>query len=67
MIFADRECGKVFRIKGFLKDDDEKWLELNATHQEMRLEPIAEGQEVVIVIGEDLNEQRISGFLKAKE
>ena len=66
-IFADRECGKVFRIKGFLKDDDEKWLELNATHQEMRLEPIAEGQEVVIVIGEDLNEQRISGFLKVKE
>ena len=66
-IFADSGCGKVFRIKGFLKDDDEKWVELNATHQEMRLKPIAEGQEVVIVIGEDLNEQRISGFLKAKE
>lgn len=61
-IFADKECGKVFRIKGFLMDDDDKWMELNATHQEMRLEPITEGQKVVIVIGENLNEQRIGTF-----
>ena len=61
-IFADTECGKVFRIKGFLMDDDDKWMELNATHQEMRLEPIREGQKVVIVIGENLNEQRIGTF-----
>ena len=61
-IFADTECGKVFRIKGFLMDDDDKWMELNATHQEMRLEPITEGQKVVIVIGENLNEQRIGTF-----
>lgn len=60
-IFADKECGKVFRIKGFLRDDD-KWMELNVTHQEMRLEPITEGQKVVIVIGENLNEQRIGTF-----
>ena len=61
-IFADKECGKVFRIKGFLMDDDDKWMELNVTHQEMRLEPITEGQKVVIVIGENLNEQRIRTF-----
>lgn len=61
-IFADKECGKVFRIKGFLMDDDDKWMELNVTHQEMRLEPITEGQKVVIVIGENLNEQRIGTF-----
>ena len=61
-IFADTECGKVFRIKGFLMDDDDKWMELNVTHQEMRLEPITEGQKVVIVIGENLNEQRIGTF-----
>ena len=61
-IFADKKCGKVFRIKGFLMDDDDKWMELNATHQEMRLEPITEGQKVVIVIGENLNEQRIGTF-----
>ena len=41
---------------------DDKWMELNATHQEMRLEPITEGQKVVIVIGENLNEQRIGTF-----
>ena len=44
-------------------DDDDKWMELNVTHQEMRLEPITEGQKVVIVIGENLNEQRIRNFL----
>ena len=43
-------------------DDDDKWMELNVTHQEMRLEPITEGQKVVIVIGENLNEQRIGTF-----
>ena len=55
-------CGNIFRIKGFLKADNDKWLELNATHQEMRICPIPEGQEVVIVIGEELNEERIQQY-----
>ena len=58
-ILEDKECGRVFRVKGFLKDEAGEWLELNATHQEMRICPIPEGQEVVIVIGEELNEERI--------
>ena len=58
-VLEDKECGKVFRVKGFLKDEDGKWLELNATHQELRIEPIPEGQEVVIVIGEGLCEEKI--------
>ena len=49
-------------VKGFLKDEDGKWMELNATHQEMRICPIPEGQEVVIVIGEELNEERIQQY-----
>ena len=61
-LFEDENCGNIFRIKGFLKADNDKWLELNATHQEMRICPIPEGQEVVIVIGEELNEERIQQY-----
>lgn len=61
-VLEDGECGKVFRVKGFLKDKEEKWLELNATHQEIRTAPISEGQEVVIVIGEEMNEAKIRGY-----
>lgn len=61
-VLEDKDCGKVFRVKGFLKDEDGKWMELNATHQEMRLERITEGQEVVIVIGEALNEEKIEEY-----
>ena len=61
-VLEDGECGRVFRVKGFLKDKEEKWLELNATHQEIRTAPIPEGQEVVIVIGEEMNEAKIRGY-----
>lgn len=57
-ILKDPECGKVFRVKGFLKEAG-KWMELNATHQEIRICPITEGQDVVIVIGEKLCEEKI--------
>ena len=62
-IFEDAQCGDVFRIKGFLKDG-ENWLELNATRHEQTLKPIKEGQDVLIVIGEKMNETKIKSYLK---
>ena len=62
-IFKDRCCGEVLRIKGFLKDG-EQWLELNATHHDITLKPIEAGQDVLIVIGEKLNEEKIRDYLK---
>lgn len=62
-IFEDAECGDVFRIKGFLRDG-ESWQELNATRHELTLKPIAEGQDVLIVIGEKMNEEKIKSYLK---
>ena len=62
-IFNDSECGNVFRIKGFIKDGD-GWIEMNATSHECRLKPIKEGQDVLIVIGSDLNEDRIRSYIK---
>ena len=84
-ILDDPECGDVFRIKGFVKLEenaaavtenekmnsgsaqkvsaDNNWLELNATRKEFSLRPISAGQEVVIVIGENMNEARIREYL----
>ena len=57
-VFDDPGCGNVFRVKGFLRGGD-GWLELNATRQSMELKPIARGQEILIVIGEGLQEAEI--------
>lgn len=57
-VLNDDECGKVFRIKGFLKSE-EKWYELNATRREIKFEEIENGQSVVIIIGEKLNREKI--------
>ena len=67
-IMEDESCGKVFRIKGFVKLQDgnniekDNWIELNATHDEIRIEPISKGQEVIIVIGEELNKEAIEKY-----
>ena len=61
-ILQDETCGMVFRIKGFLKKEDGSFLELNATKEGIRVQPIAQGQEVFIVIGEGLNKERIQSY-----
>lgn len=64
-IMAAPECGEVFRIKGFQKCEDGKWLQLNATKRGISIAPIEAGQEVLIVIGEHLNEENIRKLLVA--
>lgn len=64
-IFSDTDCGDVFRVKGFLKEEDQ-WMELNATPKEITLQPISQGQEVLIVIGEGLVEERINAYWKGE-
>lgn len=62
-IFADPACGGVLRVKGFLQDG-ENWLELNATQHEISLKSIGAGQDVLIIIGEKLNEEKIRYYLE---
>lgn len=63
-IFKDQNCGNVFRIKGFINDDN--WLELNATRHEITINSIRQGQEIIIVIGENLNHDLIEKYLLNK-
>ena len=66
-LFADKSCGEVFRIKGFVKNGAGQWMELNATPDSHTMQPVAVGQEVLIVIGEHLQEDKIREILKEEE
>ena len=63
--FDNPKCGRVFRVKGFVKDGS-GWTEFNATRQSAEQRPIAHGQEIVIVIGEHLNEAEIRRLFERK-
>lgn len=60
-IFSDSLCGHVFRIKGFMRCDDH-YVEINATKDHMDFSDIKEGQDVIIVIGEQLSQPHIDAY-----
>lgn len=64
-VMSDSACGDIFRIKGFLKTADDHWYQLNATHHEITIKPIEAGQEVLIVIGTHLSEDRIREYFES--
>lgn len=70
-LLGDASCGHVFRIKGFMQNEDGQWIELNAARHGISTRPIENGQEVLIVIGEDLQESAIreimGGVRKTKQ
>lgn len=61
-LMRDPDCGNIVRIKGFMTAEDGTWVELNATHQTVSIQPIAHGQEILIVIGEGLSEEKIGAY-----
>ena len=61
-LFASPDCGHVLRVKGFVPENG-GWCELNATADGMTAAPIKQGQEVLIVIGENLQRDIISSVL----
>ena len=65
-LFSDSKYGKVVRVKGFIKDNDQ-WNEFNMTSSESNINPIANGQDVIIVIGEHLNESEIKLLFDAPQ
>ena len=64
-LFADPACGHILRIKGFLQTID-GWCELNATRDTMHVEAIPDGQEVLIIIGEELDRSAIEAHIGQK-
>lgn len=63
-LMAAPDCGNIVRVKGFMTAEDGSWVELNATRQTLTIQPIETGQEIMIVIGEGLEEEKIGEFWK---
>lgn len=60
-LFDDIKHGNVIRVKGFTKDN-EFWNEINITKNSIKVEPIKDGQDVLIVIGENIDEEEIGSY-----
>ncbi len=60
-LLENMDAGRIFRVKGFARQDN-KWFELNAAKGAVSLTPADNGQEIIIVIGEDLNKEKIQSF-----
>ena len=57
-IFKDQDCGHVMRVKGFYQKE-KHWYEINMTQENTSIQEINQGQDVIIVIGEELNKNKI--------
>ena len=61
-LMSDENCGQIFRVKGFLLQPDGSWIEVNVTKENFDMKKIAQAQEVVIVIGQNLVEEEIKKY-----
>lgn len=52
-LFTNENVGHVIRVKGFFQENDE-WFEINATKEHVSFNKLPDGQDVIIVIGENL-------------
>ncbi len=62
-LMSDSSFGQIMRAKGFFKEND-KWFQFNATKANFELTEMPVGQEVFIIIGEDLNSDKIKEFME---
>ena len=51
----DPNCGTIYRIKGALPLQQNRWLSINLTQKKAELQTVSNGQSVLIVIGDQLN------------
>ena len=62
-IFADGSCGKVMRIKGFVRAEGNLRIQVDATRHEVETCRTPFAREVLIISGDELNEDRIDAIL----
>lgn len=61
-LFESSEYGHIIRVKGFVLENDAVY-QINASAYELTIEPIATGQSAMIVIGRDLDEEKLDALL----
>ena len=62
-LFTSSHEGTPYRIKGFVLEDN-KWYEYNATKEECLIQPILVGQDLMIIIGENLKQEEIEKIIR---
>ena len=60
-MFSDEKCGRVYRVKGFIRDEG-TWYEFNADRNNISLSSVENGQDIIIVIGEELNKACVDRY-----
>ena len=63
-LMTDSAFGKIFRAKGFFKEND-IWYQFNATKEDFELNQMPVGQDVFIIIGEEINEAKVKEYFGA--
>lgn len=63
-IWNDPNLGNVLRIKGFISEND-KWYEINSVDKEIEVKEISNGQSLIIIIGENLNMNKLDEYIKS--
>lgn len=66
-MFEATDLGTIFRIKGYLPLPEGDWLQVNATPSQTVFQRVPLGQEILIVIGQDLQEASIRPFFQPTE
>lgn len=65
-LFTDESYGNIYRIKGFVPANPKPmYVEINATKKQTEITHTDKGQEVIIVIGEGLDNARIEEYIRA--
>ena len=72
-LLSDESFGNIYRIKGFVPEENtnhkndkqfDTYVEINATRKQVEINRTDKGQEVIIVIGEGLDNARIEGYIR---
>ena len=62
-IFANKKCGNVHRIKGFIRVSDNEMIELNVTGKRYDAKPVETDRAVLIIIGEALDRIELAEYV----
>lgn len=63
VLFKDNSYGNILRIKGFIIEKG-NWMKINITKNETEISTIDDGQDIVIVIGENIKSKEIKELLE---
>ena len=63
-VLEDPAHGEVLRVKGFLRDPQKNWYEVNCTRHDFFVQPVSIKRGLAVVIGQKLNEEKLKETLE---